>query len=60
MIEDGFAELLGAQRRGVLAVYLWIVGLQLHHAYAAAIACHPARSFACADLIQTFYGMVRR
>ena len=48
----GVAALLG-----VLAVYLWIVGLQLHHAYAAAIACHPASSFACADLIQTFNGM---
>ena len=28
---------------GVLAVCLWLAGLQLHHAYAAAIAaCHPA------------------
>ncbi len=27
-----------------LSVYLWIVGLQLHHAYAAASACHPASS----------------
>ena len=33
----GVVTLLGA-----VAVYLWIIGLQLHHAYAAAIACHPA------------------
>ena len=32
---------------GALAAWLWIVGLQLHHAYAAAIACHPAGSTAC-------------
>ena len=38
----GVAALLGA-----LAVYLWIAGLQLHHAYAAAVACHPASSPAC-------------
>ena len=29
---------------GVLAVYLWLTGLQVHHAYAAAAACHPAVS----------------
>ena len=29
---------------GALAVWLWRVGLQLHHAYAAAIDCHPAGS----------------
>ena len=38
----GVAALLGA-----LALYLWIAGLQLHHAYAAATACHPASSTAC-------------
>jgi len=33
---------------GAIAVCLWIVGLQLHHAYAAAIAaCHQASSLAC-------------
>jgi hypothetical protein len=42
---------------GALAVYLWIVGLRLHHAYAAAIACRPASSIACANLIQGFNGM---
>ena len=36
----GVAVLLGA-----LAVYLWLTGLQIHHAYAT--ACHPASSLAC-------------
>jgi len=36
----GVAALLGA-----LAVYLWLTGLQMHHAYAA--DCHPASSLAC-------------
>jgi len=48
----GVVTLLGA-----LAVYLWIVGLQLHRAYAAAVACHPAGSPACQDLVNTFNGM---
>ena len=48
----GVAALLGA-----LAVCLWILGLQLHHAYAAAIACHPASSIACADAIGSFNEM---
>jgi hypothetical protein len=48
----GVVTLLGA-----VAVYLWIAGLQLHRAYAAAIACHPARSPACQDLVNTFNGM---
>jgi hypothetical protein len=39
---------------GALAVWLWIAGLQLHHAYAAAAACHPASSPACPDLITRF------
>jgi hypothetical protein len=30
---------------GALAVYLWITGLQMHHAYAT--GCHPASSLAC-------------
>jgi hypothetical protein len=45
----GVAALLG-----VLALWLWFVGLQLHHAYAAAAACHPAGSAACQNLIVTF------
>jgi hypothetical protein len=47
----GVAVLLGA-----LAACLWIVGLQVHHAYAAAIACHPASSLACEALIGGFNG----
>jgi hypothetical protein len=39
---------------GALAVWLWIVGLQLHHAYAAAIDCHPAGSTVCSELILSF------
>ncbi len=48
----GVAVLLGA-----LAVWLWILGTPLHHAYAAAIDCHPASSPACAGLDGTFQGM---
>src|SRR5690348_13948819 len=36
----GVAVVLGA-----LAVYLWLTGLQIHHAYAA--DCHPASSLNC-------------
>jgi len=36
---------------GGLAVYVWIIGLHLHHAYAAAAACRPSDSPTCADLI---------
>jgi hypothetical protein len=39
---------------GVLAVYLWITGLHVHHAYAAAAACRPASSTACQDVISNF------
>jgi hypothetical protein len=45
----GVAALLG-----VLALWLWFVGLQLHHAYAAAAACHPANSAACQNLVIGF------
>jgi hypothetical protein len=48
----GVAVLLGA-----LAVWLWIIGTPLHHAYAAALACHPAGSPACVGLDGTFQGM---
>jgi hypothetical protein len=47
----GVAVLLGA-----LAVYLWLTGLQMHHAYATAIACHPASSLACANIRDDFDG----
>ena len=45
----GVAALLGA-----LAVYLWITGLQIHHAYAVVTACRPASSFACGDIADSF------
>jgi hypothetical protein len=45
----GVAVLLGA-----LAVWLWTMGRPLHQAYAAAIACHPASSSACVNLIVNF------
>ena len=39
---------------GALALCLLIVGLQLHHAYAAAIACHPANTAACTATVAHF------
>jgi ABC-2 family transporter protein len=39
---------------GAWAVYLWLNGLHLHHAYAAATACHPASSIACGEIISNF------
>jgi ABC-type transport system involved in multi-copper enzyme maturation permease subunit len=48
----GVAALLSA-----LAVYLWIVGSMLHHAYAAAVACRPVGSPACQDAVNTFNGL---
>jgi hypothetical protein len=48
----GVAALLGA-----LALCLWIVGLQLHHAYAAATVCHPTSSIACSELVGRFDAM---
>jgi hypothetical protein len=45
----GVAALLGA-----LAVWLWRAGLQMHHAYAAATACHPASSLACQNMMYNF------
>jgi ABC-type transport system involved in multi-copper enzyme maturation permease subunit len=47
----GVAVLLGA-----LAVWLWIIGTSLHHAWAAATACHPASLPACQNLATTFNG----
>src|SRR5439155_18545214 len=48
----GVAALLGG-----LAVYVWIVGRQLHHAYATATACHPAGSPICSELVNGFNRM---
>jgi hypothetical protein len=41
---------------GALAVYMWLSGVQAHHAYAAATACRPASSFACGEMISNFNG----
>jgi ABC-2 family transporter protein len=52
---------------GALAVYLWLTGLQMHHAYAT--DCHPASSLACnvnftgryavtADVVRVFLQVV--
>jgi hypothetical protein len=41
-----------------VAAYLWLTGLQLHNAYAAVTACHPAGSVVCAgmaNLLNTRY-----
>ncbi|MGO8863848.1 MAG: ABC transporter permease subunit [Acidimicrobiales bacterium] len=40
-----------------MAVCFWVAGLHLHHAYSAAIACHPASSFTCNNLVNNFNGM---
>ena len=45
----GVATFLGA-----LALYMWITGLQLHHAYAAAIACRPVGAPACGEPVSNF------
>ncbi|MGH3194669.1 MAG: ABC transporter permease subunit [Streptosporangiaceae bacterium] len=39
---------------GALAVYMWLTGLQIHHAYAA--DCHPASSIACTINFTGRYG----
>ena len=45
----GVAVLLGG-----LAAWLWTIGTPLHNAYAAAVACHPASSAACQNLVVAF------
>jgi hypothetical protein len=42
---------------GVLALWLSILGPELHHAYAAASACHPTGSIACEELVSSFNDM---
>ena len=49
----GAAVLLGG-----LAIYLWRIGLSVHHAYAAAVGCHPASSAACGILVGNFIGYI--
>jgi hypothetical protein len=49
------AALIGlAAAMAAIAVYTWTLGLQLHHAYAAQLACHPAGSDACLQLTSGF------
>jgi hypothetical protein len=48
---SGVAAVLGA-----LTVLYWILGIQLHDAFAAAIACQPA-SITCGALIDRFNGI---
>jgi uncharacterized protein YneF (UPF0154 family) len=45
----GVALLLGG-----LALYLWRTGIQMHHAYATATACHPATSYTCQNMVINF------
>lgn len=42
---------------GGFTLVLFLVGVRLHHAYAAAAACRPAGSPVCADLVNRFNGM---
>jgi hypothetical protein len=39
---------------GVVAVFLWIAGLKIHHSYAVLTACRPASSDACQSLNSAF------
>jgi hypothetical protein len=39
---------------GTIAVFLWIAGLIIHHAYAVLTACHPFTSSACQALNSGF------
>jgi ABC-2 family transporter protein len=48
----GVAVLLGA-----LAGYLWLVGLQVHHAFAAATTCQPTSSATCQSLVIDLQGL---
>jgi len=45
----GLAVLLGSA-----AVYLWLQGRQIHHAYGTAVGCHAATSGACVNAINYF------
>jgi len=42
---------------GLVAVYVWLTGLQLHHAYDAALACRPASSLTCGESSSNFKGI---
>src|SRR6202043_1200761 len=36
------------------SLYLAVAGTSMHHAYATALACHPANSFACQNQVIDF------
>jgi hypothetical protein len=52
MAADGLGDL--AALLGAVAVYLWLAGLQAHHAYAAVTACRPAGSLTCGAISSSF------
>jgi hypothetical protein len=53
-----FALTAAASALCAVAIGIWIAGLHLHRAYAAALAaCHPASSVACGDMVTSFNGM---
>jgi hypothetical protein len=39
---------------GALAIFLWIMGLRIHHDWSTLIACHPFQSNACQALNSSF------
>jgi hypothetical protein len=41
------------------ALYVFLSGLQLHHAYAVAMSCRPVSSFSCGNLARSFNGTNR-
>lgn len=39
---------------GVLALYLWLAGTSIHHAYSTVSNCHPSTSVACSTALSNF------
>ncbi len=39
---------------GALALYLWLAGTGIHHAYDAVTGCHPSNSVACSTALSNF------
>lgn len=54
--QQRFAAVSAVVLLGVLALLIWLAGLKLHRAFAAAIACHPSGSVACGALTDTIIG----
>jgi len=40
---------------GAAAAYVLVSGVRMHHAYAAALACHPASSDVCHQVVNDFF-----